>query len=484
MITLTMTLVATVLVMVLAVVLGVGMGRSRRTDTIIRPFLDAFQTIPPFVYLVPALALFGVGRFTAIVAALAYAVPIATKLVADGIRGVSPTTVEAARASGSTTWQMITKVQLPMARESLVLATNQGLLYVLSMVVIGGLVGGGSLGYIVVSGFSAGPAVRQGPRRRHRDHRPRRDARPDRAGTRRTSRPLGSHHRRLRGWTAKQSKRRTTWLRGLTRGRTRLVAIAASVGLGLAGLAGCGRRRHQGRRHGSGRRQGLRRPAIAVNPWTGLRRQRPRHRLRRQDQARLQRHLPGRQGGGRLAGHGQRLHRHDRRELGPRRPVKKYIDEQKTVEDAGPTGSEGLIGWFVPQWMTEKYPDITDWKNLNKYADLFKTSESGGKGQLLDGDPSYVTNDEALVKNLKLNYKVVVGGSEAALLQASATREKNKTPLLGVLLHAAVVRRRRGSRAHSGVKDPVKLAHVKLPPYKEGCDADPPRSTATTRRTT
>ncbi|MCW2709808.1 MAG: putative glycine betaine transport system integral rane protein [Marmoricola sp.] len=154
MVTLAMTLIATVLVMVVAVVLGVGMGRSRRTDTIIRPFLDAFQTIPPFVYLVPALALFGVGRFTAIMAALAYAVPIATKLVADGIRGVAPTTVEAARASGSTTRQMITKVQLPMAREALVLATNQGLLYVLSMVVIGGLVGGGSLGYIVVSGFS------------------------------------------------------------------------------------------------------------------------------------------------------------------------------------------------------------------------------------------------------------------------------------------------------------------------------------------
>ena len=154
MITLAMTLIATVLVMAIAVVLGVGMGRSRRTDAILRPFLDGFQTIPPFVYLVPALALFGVGRFPAIMAAVAYAVPIATKLVADGIRGVSPTTVEAARSSGITRWQMITKVQLPMAREALVLATNQGLLYVLSMVVIGGLVGGGSLGYIVVSGFS------------------------------------------------------------------------------------------------------------------------------------------------------------------------------------------------------------------------------------------------------------------------------------------------------------------------------------------
>jgi glycine betaine/proline transport system permease protein len=154
MVTLAMTLLATALVMISAVVLGVAMGRNRRADLGIRPILDAFQVIPPFVYLVPALALFGASRFTAIMAAVAYAVPIATKLVADGIRGVSPTTVEAARSSGSTTWQMISKVQLPMARESLVLAANQGLLYVLSMVVIGGMVGGGSLGYIVVSGFS------------------------------------------------------------------------------------------------------------------------------------------------------------------------------------------------------------------------------------------------------------------------------------------------------------------------------------------
>jgi len=154
MVTLTMTIVATVMVMVFAMVLGVAMGRNRRVDTLIRPFLDTFQTIPPFVYLVPALALFGSSRFTAIVAAMAYAIPIATKLVADGIRGVSPTTVEAARSAGITARQMITKVQLPMAREAMVLATNQGLLYVLSMVVIGGMVGGGSLGYIVVSGFS------------------------------------------------------------------------------------------------------------------------------------------------------------------------------------------------------------------------------------------------------------------------------------------------------------------------------------------
>ncbi len=152
--TLTTTLVATLAVIVIAMLVGVWMGRNRRADTVARPFLDAFQTIPPFVYLVPALALFGPSRFTAIVAAVAFGVPVATKLIADGIRGVSPTSVEAARAAGTTAWQMISKVQLPMARAAVVLASNQGLLYVLSMVVIGGLVGGGGLGYYVVAGFS------------------------------------------------------------------------------------------------------------------------------------------------------------------------------------------------------------------------------------------------------------------------------------------------------------------------------------------
>ncbi|HKU12058.1 MAG TPA: ABC transporter permease subunit [Sinomonas sp.] len=160
--TLATTLVATLLVVAAAVVVGVWMGRSRLADRIIRPVLDAFQTIPSFVYLVPALALFGPTRFTAIIAAVAYGVPIATKLVADGIRGVSPTTVEAAESMGTTSWQMVSKVQVPMSRAAVVLAANQGLLYVLSMVVVGGLVGGGGLGYLVVSGFSQGQLFGKG----------------------------------------------------------------------------------------------------------------------------------------------------------------------------------------------------------------------------------------------------------------------------------------------------------------------------------
>ena len=98
----------------------------------------------------------------AIAAAVLYAAPAAVKIVADGVRAVPVETLEAAVASGSTTWQVITKVQLPMARPALALALNQGLMYVLSMVVVGGLVGAGALGYDVVAGFSQGEMFGKG----------------------------------------------------------------------------------------------------------------------------------------------------------------------------------------------------------------------------------------------------------------------------------------------------------------------------------
>ncbi|MGY6019161.1 ABC transporter permease [Streptomyces spinosirectus] len=156
------TLVATVLVMLLGIVFGVWMGRSMLVDRLVRPTLDAAQVMPPFVYLVPFLALFGATRFTAIVAAVVYAAPVAIKIIADGVRAVPETTVEAATSAGCSTRQIITKVQLPMSRSALTLATNQGLIYVLSMVVVGGLVGAGALGYDVVAGFSQGELYGKG----------------------------------------------------------------------------------------------------------------------------------------------------------------------------------------------------------------------------------------------------------------------------------------------------------------------------------
>lgn len=138
-----------------------------------------------------------------------------------------------------------------------------------------------------------------------------------------------------------------------------------------------------------------------------------------------------------------------------------YITEKGVAVDAGQTGVQGIIGWFVPPWMAAEYPDITDWQNLNKYADLFKTSESGDKGQLLDGDPSYVTNDVALVKNLELDFEVVVGGSEAALIESFRKAEQDKTPLLAYFY------------SPQWFLNEVALVRVNLPPYTAGCDADP-----------
>ena len=140
--------------------------------------------------------------------------------------------------------------------------------------------------------------------------------------------------------------------------------------------------------------------------------------------------------------------------------TKQYITDQKTAVDLGQTGNKGIIGWYVPPWLAQAHPDITDWNNLNKYADQFKTSESGDKGQLLDGDPSYVTNDNALVNNLGLNFKVVQGGSETALIQSFRQAEQQKQFFLAYFYEP------------QWFFQEMKLVKVNLPPYKDGCDAD------------
>jgi glycine betaine/proline transport system substrate-binding protein len=140
---------------------------------------------------------------------------------------------------------------------------------------------------------------------------------------------------------------------------------------------------------------------------------------------------------------------------------KKYIDGQRTGVPAGSTGVRGDIGWYVPPWLAEAHPDILDWNNLNRYADMFRTSESGGQGQLLDGDPSFVTNDEALTRNLKLNFKVVYGGSETALIQAFKQAEEQRKPLIGYFY------------SPQWLLSEIELRKVRLPAYTEGCDSDP-----------
>jgi glycine betaine/proline transport system permease protein len=151
--TLTQVLVATALTLLVGLVLGIASARSDRFSMILRPLLDAAQTMPAFVYIVPALALFGPTRFTGIVAAIIYAVPPVIRLVEIGIRTVPAAVREAGVSVGSTAGQLLRLVELPMARPALLVAANQGIIMVLAMVVVGGLVGSGALGYDVVAGF-------------------------------------------------------------------------------------------------------------------------------------------------------------------------------------------------------------------------------------------------------------------------------------------------------------------------------------------
>ena len=139
---------------------------------------------------------------------------------------------------------------------------------------------------------------------------------------------------------------------------------------------------------------------------------------------------------------------------------KKYVEEKKTVTYEGPMGVVGHIGWFVPTYVVKKYPEMKTWEGLKKHAKLFKTLESGNKGQLLEGSPSFSTYDDAIIKNLGLDMKTVYAGSEAAQTKQMQKSYAAKKPFITYWWTPQYL------------NDKLDLTEVKLPKRTPGCDAD------------
>jgi glycine betaine/proline transport system permease protein len=152
--TLSLIMTASLLSLLIGIPLGIWAAKSEVVDAVVRPILDFMQTMPPFVYLIPAVVLFGLGTVPGVVATFIFATPPCVRLTNLGIRQVSEEAVEAAQSFGSTPTQLLFKVELPMALPTILAGVNQTVLLALSMVVVAALIGSRGLGQPVVEGLT------------------------------------------------------------------------------------------------------------------------------------------------------------------------------------------------------------------------------------------------------------------------------------------------------------------------------------------
>jgi glycine betaine/proline transport system permease protein len=154
MMTLALTLVSTLICVILGLPMGIIAAKSNRFDGILRPILDGMQTMPIFVYLIPAVMLFGLGKTPAVMATVIYAIPPITRLTNLGIRQVDASVVEAGKAFGATTWQLLRKIQVPLAMPTILAGLNQTIMMALAMVVVASYIAAKGLGTEVLNGIA------------------------------------------------------------------------------------------------------------------------------------------------------------------------------------------------------------------------------------------------------------------------------------------------------------------------------------------
>lgn len=153
--TLAMVLSAVVFCVIVGIPVGILSARSERVASVVRPILDVMQTTPAFVYLVPVVMLFSIGTVAGVIATIVFAMPPLIRLTNLGIRQVQEDVIEAATAFGSTSRQILWKVQLPLAMPTIMAGLNQTIMLSLSMVVIAALIGAGGLGNPVFRGLNS-----------------------------------------------------------------------------------------------------------------------------------------------------------------------------------------------------------------------------------------------------------------------------------------------------------------------------------------
>lgn len=151
--TIALVLASSLVALVVGVPVGIAMSRSDRVEALVRPVLDFMQTMPPFVYLIPAAIFFGLGKVPGAIATVVFAMPPAVRLTNLGIRQVGEENIEAGLAFGCTPRQLLTKVQLPLAMPTIMQGVNQTIMLSLSMVVIASMIGAGGLGNVVLTGI-------------------------------------------------------------------------------------------------------------------------------------------------------------------------------------------------------------------------------------------------------------------------------------------------------------------------------------------
>jgi len=151
--TLALVIGSSVLALIIGIPIGIAMARNDGIEMVVRPVLDFMQTMPPFVYLIPAAIFFGLGKVPGAIATLIFAMPPAVRLTNLGIRQVSEENVEAGLAFGCTPRQLLFKVQLPLAMPTIMAGVNQTIMLALSMVVIASMIGAGGLGNTVLTGI-------------------------------------------------------------------------------------------------------------------------------------------------------------------------------------------------------------------------------------------------------------------------------------------------------------------------------------------